>query len=315
LKAARPFRFGLNAIGGASRQAWQETARGVEALGYSTLSVADHLFTQLAPLASLVAAAEATTTLRVGSYVFGNDFWHPAILAREAATIDLLSEGRFELGIGTGWERSDYAQRGFALEPPGVRRRRLAEAIQVLKGLFAEGPFSFAGQHYRIDGLDSLPKPIQRPHPPLLIGGGGPKMLALAAQAADIVSVNALTTPDGQIDGSSLTAQAAERKIGWVREAAGERFAEIELNMLVFVQLSERREEAAAQVAADWGFLAQGVGGADLLESPTFLFGTTEQIVEDLLRRRERFGISYFTVFGEENLEAFAPVVARLSGT
>jgi probable F420-dependent oxidoreductase len=314
VEAARPFRFGLNAVGGASGQAWQETARKAEAAGYSTLAVADHLYTQLAPLASLVAAADVTTTLRLSSYVFGNDFWHPAILARETATIDLLSGGRLELGIGTGWQRNDYEQRGMALATPGVRRRRLAEAIQVLKGLFGDGPFSFAGEHYRIEALDCQPKPIQRPHPPLLVGGGGPKMLALAAQEADIVSVNALTTPEGDIDGSSLTAQATDSKVGWVREAAGERFAEIELNMLVFAHISERREETAAQIAADWGFLAQGVSGADLLDSPTFLFGGVEQIAEDLLRRRERFGISYFTVFGEENLEAFAPVVARLSG-
>jgi probable F420-dependent oxidoreductase len=311
----QPFRFGLNGINGSTRHAWQETARKAEAFGYSTLVVGDHIWTQLAPLTSLVAAAEATTTLRVGSYVFGNDFWHPTVLAREAATIDVLSEGRLEFGIGTGWERADYVQRGMILDSPGVRRRRLAEAIHVIKGLFAVAPLTFAGTYYTINGLDSYPKPLQQPHPPFLIGGGGPRMLALAAQDADIVGVNMQTTADGKIDGRSMTAQAVDQKIGWIRAAAGARFNAIELNILVFINITDDRHGAAAQVATDWGLTDQGLSIDDVLESPYFLFGTVDQMVEDLRQRRERYGISYFTVFGEEHLDTFAPIVARLSGT
>jgi probable F420-dependent oxidoreductase len=305
----------MNAVGGSSRQAWEETARKTEALGYSALVVADHVWTQLAPLAALVAAAEATTTLRIGGYVFGNDFWHPAILAREVASIDLLSGGRLEFGIGTGWERDDYVRRGIVLDPPGVRRRRLAEAIQVFKGLFADGPCSFQGEFYTIDGLDALPKPAQRPHPPFLIGGGGPRMLALAAQQADIVSINMRTTEAGELDWPSGTAAAADEQVRWVREAAGARFDALELNAIMFYVPTADREAAAAQLAAEWGIAEQGLSPADVLSCPHFLIGSNEQVIEELQQRRERYGISYVTIVGEEHLEAFAPIVARLAGT
>src|SRR5918911_860639 len=202
----RPFRFGLNTFGVTSLAAWKDLARRAEDQGYSTLSVADHTFTPLAPLSSLAMSAAFTNRLRLGTYVLGNDFWHPTIIAREAATIDLLSEGRLELGIGSGWRKGDYSERGLRLDPPGVRIERLEEAVRLIKQLFTGEPQSFSGKYYTTDGLVSRPTPVQRPHPPILIGGGGRRMLSLAARQADIVSLNLRTTSDGGLDFRSLTA-------------------------------------------------------------------------------------------------------------
>jgi len=187
MKNLRPFRFGINAFGALSRDAWVAMARKVEALGYSTLVLGDHLFAKMGPVAALVAAAEATTTLRLGSFMFANDFRHPVFMAQEAATIDLLSNGRFELGLGTGWLRSDYEQSGIAFEAPGVRVARMQEAVQVVKGLWADAPFTHTGAYYKVNGLNGLPKPVQKPRPPIMIGGGGEQVtLKLTAQYANI---------------------------------------------------------------------------------------------------------------------------------
>lgn len=308
-----PFQFGVNTTSASSREAWIGTAQKAESLGFHSLLVADHLGNQLGPTAALVAAAAATTTLRVGSFVFGNDFRHPVYLAQEAATIDLLSGGRFELGLGTGWMRSDYDVSGIPFDPPGTRVSRLIEAVQIIKGFFAESPFSFTGQYYSVRNLDGRPKPAQKPHPPLMLGGGSQRILSLAAREADIVSVNLKTTAQGTLDFSSSTAEAAAQKIAWVRRAAGERFGDLILNLLVpIVVVTEKQQEAARQVLRRYHSPDDDASVQELLESPSALIGTVDQIVEQLQERRERFGFSYIVVF--EPMEQFAPVVERLAG-
>src|SRR5918995_4714854 len=178
----RPFRFGIQLSHASSGAEWLELARKAEDLGYSTLFVPDHFGNQVAPVAALTGAASATTGLRVGPLVLDNDYRHPVVAAKEMATIDRLSGGRLEFGIGAGWMASDYEQSGIALDPPGVRVSRLEEALDVFDGLFAPGPFSLQGKHYQLAGLDGLPKPVQQPRPPLLIGGGGQRMLTLAGR-------------------------------------------------------------------------------------------------------------------------------------
>lgn len=307
-----PFRFGLNTFA-ASREAWIDTAQKAEALGYDTLLVSDHLQNQLAPLAALVAAAEVTTTLRVGSFVFGNDFRHPVFLAKEAATIDLLSGGRLGLGLGTGYARSDYEQSGIPLDRPGVRISRLAEAVQIIKGFFADAPFTFTGQYYTVRDLHGTPKPVQHPHPPIMLGGGGQRMLSLAAREADIVSVNIKTTAEGGFDFSSITAEAAAQKVAWVRQAAGVRFDTLTLNILVpLVAVTDKRRQAADQMLRQYNVPENVLNVEQVLESPSALIGTVDQIVEDLQARRERYGFSYIVVW--QPMEQFAPVVERLAG-
>ncbi|MEA2596534.1 MAG: hypothetical protein QOF01_3003 [Thermomicrobiales bacterium] len=310
---SRPFRFGVLTPGAESRKAWTALARRVEELGYATLSVDDHLYNRLGSIAAMLGAAEATTTLRIGSCVFANDFRHPLILAKEAATLDVLSGGRLELGLGTGYARTDYEQSGIALDPPRVRVDRFAEAVWVIKAAFGDGPVAFAGEHYRVEGIDLLPKPVQRPHPPLLIGGGSRRMLALAARGADIVGINVKTTPDGGFDLGSITPEATDRKVEWVREAAGERFRALELHMLApFVAITDEPRAVAAEMLRVWG-IADAIAPEELLASPHALIGSEEELVTALQERRERYGVSYVTVF-EPALEAFAPVAARLAG-
>ncbi|MFM8971433.1 MAG: TIGR03621 family F420-dependent LLM class oxidoreductase, partial [Actinomycetota bacterium] len=187
----RRFRFGVSCTAGRSQREFTEHARRIEALGFSTLFVPDHFVDHdLAPTVALAHAAAVTDTLRIGPFVLGNDYKHPVVCAREMATLDVLSDGRLELGIGAGWMTVDYETSGIPLDRPGVRIARLAESVAILKGLFAPGPFSFAGEHYRITDLDGRPEPVQQPVP-FLIGGGGPKVLGLAAREAAIVGINA----------------------------------------------------------------------------------------------------------------------------
>jgi probable F420-dependent oxidoreductase len=257
--------------------------------------------------------AEATTRLRVGSLVLGNDYKHPVVLAREAATLDLLSDGRLELGIGAGWMTADYQQAGLPLDRPGARVERLAESIAVLKGLFADGPLTYAGKHYQITGLDGAPKPVQRPHPPIIVGGGAPRVLALAAREADIVGINAnlrrgeAEHPDAA---KSLSGAATDEKLGWVRAAAGERFDDLEIQQYAgFVLFTDDRGSLAEAMAP-----AFGVSPAMALETPIALVGTAEQMIDDLKARRERWQMSYVVV-DDAVAEKFATVVDRLAGT
>ena len=220
----RPFRFGVGpgAIAVGSAASWRDFARRIEDLGYSTLSVGDHLVGGHGPIAAIAAAAAATSRLRVGALTFGNDYRHPVVLAQEAATLDLLSDGRLELGIGAGWMHADYERSGIPLDPAGERIERLAEAIAVLKGCFTGDPLTFEGAHYRIAGHVGRPAPVQRPHPPILVGGAGPKVLTLAAREADIVGLN-VNLGAGHLGpemGPSATRAATEAKVALIAAAA-----------------------------------------------------------------------------------------------
>jgi len=311
VSSARPFRFGIQEHRASSAKEWREKARQVEALGYSALYLPDHFGDQLAPIAALMAAADATTRLRVGSLVFDNDYRHPAVLAKEAATLDLLSDGRFDLGLGAGWMASDYQQAGMPYDSAGTRIERLEEGLQIVKGLLGGGTFSFTGKHYQIKDLEGSPLPVQKPHPPILLGGGGRRMLRLAAREADIVNVN-FNLRDGRVSRNlvrSGLAEATDEKMAWIREAAGERFGEVELSVTVF--LANITDDSKSVVEP----LAAGLGSeeADVLEMPHFLIGTVDEVTEQLERRRERYGISYVIVPGDV-AESFAPVVERLAG-
>ena len=306
----RPFRFGVAAVSARSGREWLEFARRVEALGFATLLAPDHFGDHLAPISAISFAAAATTRLRVGSFVFANDFRHPVVLAKEAATLDLLSDGRLELGLGAGWKKEEYDQAGLAFDPPASRVARLAEAVKIITGLFAEQPLTFEGRFYRIDGLAGRPRPVQQPRPPIFIGGGGQRLLTLAGQEADIVSLTPISRRDGGgLDLTDLSPEAIERKLGWVRQAAGLRFEQLEVNIfLPLVEVADDRRAAAERLASNFGLPAE-----TLLETPHALIGSHDQMRQQLLERRERFGASYVVVF-EQAVEAFAPVVASLAG-
>lgn len=310
----RPFRFGVSVHGNKSRAEWISVARQAEELGYSTLLMPDHLGDQLSPIPALMAAAEATSTLRVGSLVFDNDFRHPVMLAREAATLDVLSGGRLELGLGAGWLKQEYERAGIPFERASMRIEKMEEAVRIIKGLFGDGPVDFAGRYYTITGLEGFPKPIQRPRPPLHIGGGGQRLLSIAAREADIVGFIPRARTDGRgQDLTDATPEALEQKIAWVREAAGERFADLELGVLVAQVITTEDREQAAQFIASTLAAGLNISLDAILQAPYLLLGTVDQMCEDLLARRERYGISYISVF-EAGLEALAPVVARLAG-
>src|SRR5688572_1584189 len=296
MNQSRAFRFGILTGGAASRGEWTDKAKQAEALGYSTLLIDDHLYNPFAPLTALVSAADVTTSLRIGSLVFGNDFRHPVILAKEAATLDVLTDGRFELGLGTGYRHEDYEQSGITLQSPGTRVSRFEEAVQIIKGLFAEDAFTYDGNYYTIHNLNGLPKPLQKPYPPLLLGGGSKRILSFAAREANIVGINPRTTVEGGLDLRSSTPEATEQKIAWVREAAGARFRDLELSILVMVIVTDQRRQAAEQKLREFEMPTDEASIDGMLASPAFLFGTVEQIVEDLQSCRERFGLSYFEI-------------------
>jgi len=311
-----------------SRQEWVDYARDVESLGYATLVEGEHLaYGGPAALLALAVAADATTSLRVGTHVLNNDLRHPAMLAQEAATLDLLSDGRLDLGIGAGWLKDDYDALGLPFDRPGTRISRLEESLRLLKRLFQEESVSHSGEHYHVHGVTLDPKPVQSPHPPIFLGGGGKKMLSLAAREADIVSLDPVGTNGGTKDIASTTAEAMDEKVARVREAAHDRFGQLQLHNFVYrVVVTDDRRRAAEEVARwmadipETFFSNTQLTVDQILESPYFLIGTVEQIVEDLQARRERFGISYITLFpgfpGMLNpMVPFSPVVARLAGT
>ncbi len=311
MTVVRPFRFGVQASTAADAAAWISLARRTEALGYATLTMPDHFGDQLAPVPALMAAAAATDTLRVGALVWDNDYKHPVVLAKELATIDVLSGGRLEIGLGAGWMATDYEQSGIAFDSNKVRVDRFEEGLAVIKGSLSGEAFSFSGQHYTISDYTGAPRPVQVPCPPILIGGGGKRVLSIAAREADIIGING-TLAAGSIGPdaiASMTAAAVDTKVAIVRDAAGERIADIELNIRAFmVRVTDDRLGAIDQVAefvqADPSLVA---------ESPFALIGTPAEMVEDLLRRRERWGFSYVIV-GADDVEPFAPVVAELAG-
>ena len=310
--AGRRFRFGVQVAAAADGKAWADQARRAEALGYSTLWVPDHLDDQWGPLVALTAAAAATTSLLVGSLVLDNDYRHPAVVAREMATLDVVSGGRVEVGVGAGWLRSDYLRHGLAFDPPAVRIRRLEEAVAVMKALWSGTDVDFDGHHYRLLGARGHPRPVQAPHPPLLMAGGGRRMLSLAAREADIVGFNA-SLAAGEVGPAVAREALAERfrqRVAWVRAAAGDRFDQLELQCHTFMCLvgADRRQVAEAMAGPF------GVTPEQALEVPLALVGTVDELCEVLEQRREEYGFSYWAIPGSA-LEAFAPVVARLAGT
>jgi probable F420-dependent oxidoreductase len=271
----------------------------------------DHFRDQFAIGPALAIVAEATT-LRIGTFVLQNDLRHSALLAQEAATLDVLSDGRLELGLGAGgsW-LPDYEQTGIPFDPPATRVARLEESLRIIKGLFAEGPLTFAGQHYTITEFDALPKPIQHPHPPLLIGGGGPRMLSLAAREANIVSILPTMLPaGGQFREDQFSDTAFAKQVAFLRQAAGPRFPNLELNVLLQrVVVTHDTQQASEELSREWTPMTPD----EVRQTPYLLIGSIDDIVETLLMRRQQLGISYLVVF-ERDMDAFSPVVARLSG-
>jgi len=308
----KPFRFGVQCSSppDVSKASWAALARRLEGIGAYRMTVSDHLDDQLAPIAALMAAADATTTLRVGALVLCNDYRHPAVMAKEAATLDILSEGRFELGLGAGWMTTDYQHAGIPLDPAPVRVERLEEAVQVVRGLFSDGPCTFHGAHYRVDGLSGSPKP--RPDLPIVIGGGGRRVLEVAGRHADIVGLNPKLSK-GVIDaaaGPSATEAATVAKLGWIREAAGDRYAGLELQTRIHVVVVTDDRWGTAEALAP----AFGIPADESLRSPHALCGTVDQIVDDLVERRELLGISSIGL-SLADLDAMEPVIERLAGT
>ena len=293
---SRPFRFGVVEAQAPSRAAWVSIARRIEELGYATLLIPDRANVgSLAPTPALAVAASATTSLRLGSYVFCNGYRHPVLLAREAATLDLLSDGRFEPGLGTGVSSSEFEQMGIPFGSAGARLEQLAETLQIMKRLFTEEVVSFTGKYYTITEMKGYPIPLQKPHPPILVAGAGERMLKLAAREADIIAIGSKITTQGM----KPTDATLEQKIAWIKEAAGDRFADLELCQTIFdLEITDSGTARSSQPGG-WS-----IPGRSL---------TTEQAVAHLLELRERYGFSYLQVSAGQ-VENFAPVVARLAG-
>jgi probable F420-dependent oxidoreductase len=311
----RKFRFAaqLSKAPDGTARGWAEQARHAEDLGYGTLFMPDHFGDQLAPIPALAAVAAATTTLRMGSLVFGNDYRHPFVLAKEAATLDLLSAGRFELSLGAGWMKTDYEEAGLPYDEPRVRVERFEEAVQVVQGLLrTDGPYSFDGTHYQVREHTLNPRPVQRPGPPLIIGGGGRRVLTFAARNADIVSIN-VNLREGTGGAETAPNASPERtreKVAWVKDAAGDRFDDLELNALIgFVMITDDASGIAETMAPHFG-----IDVADALHIPLALLGTLDEMAEELRWRREEYGISYWSIEAD-SWEALGPMVAKLAGT
>jgi probable F420-dependent oxidoreductase len=308
----KPFRFGVNMWSAGSRVEWTDKARKAEDLGYSVFTVPDHLAGIFAPMPALMSAAAATTRLRVGTNVLNNDLRHPVLVAREAATADLLTDGRLQIGLGAGHMKSEYDEIGLRFDAGGARVERLAEAVSIVKNLLKGEEVTVAGRYYRVSGHKIHPLPVQRPHPPILIGGNGRQLLTLAAKEADIVGLSGITFRRGgaERDLSGWRTANVDQRIHLVRETAGDRYELLELNALVqTVVVTDDRRQAAEELARRWPQLSP----AEILESPYVLIGTVDQQVADLQARRERWGISYWVIF-EPYMDALAPVVAKLAG-
>jgi probable F420-dependent oxidoreductase len=306
----RPFRFGAKAVKAGSAKEWRETVRQVEDLGYVSFHMDDHFGNQLGIVPALMAAADATSSLLVGPHVAGVDFRNPVLFAKECATIDLLSEGRFTLGVGAGWSEKDYAIAGIHQDSAITRIGRLREAVRIMKGLWADGPFSFEGEHYRVAEVDAVPKPCSRI--PIMIGGGGPKILALAAEEADIVGINPKIigrkiNPESM---ATTAADAMDEKIDAVRAAAGDGFDALELQLQIFKTVVTDDPQAAAEQLGP----AFGLPPDVMLDAPFFQIGSVEQITENLQAMRERWGITY-VLFQTDGIVPMGEVVSRLTGT
>jgi probable F420-dependent oxidoreductase len=312
----RPFRFLADAFDAASARELGERARAAEAMGLTAFVLPDHLVPQLAPIPYLATIAALTERLRISAFVHNNDLRHPAVLAQELATLDVLSGGRLDVAIGAGWNEPEYRAIGLPFDPIRVRQARLAEAIAVLKGCFGEGAFSFAGEHYTITDYDAYPKPIQQPHPPIFIGGGGRATLTLAAREANIVGLAPRILSGQRPDPRSITWAATEEKIGWVREAAGERFDDLEFNVYPtqwpIVVTDDLRGEARRFIESMAGRTGIELTEQEVIDSPHVYIGSIDRFVEKFSELRERLGINSFLVGG---LDELGPVVERLAGT
>lgn len=293
---SHPFRFGIVSGGAPSREAWIALARRAEELGYSSLLMPDRIGTPLACIAALTVAAEATTTLRIGSHVFANDYRHPVMLAREAATLDLLSGGRLELGLGAGVGQPDYQQMGLTFESAGTRVGRVEEALHIIKQFFTEEVVNFSGKYYTVTDLRGMPKPAQKPHPPIFIGSAGKRMLSMAAREADYIEPAVMASRLGH----SVAEPTLEEKIEWIRDAAGDRFEQLELCQTTFSIVITDSQSLNMAALPPW-------------LSTQKQEMTMEQAVAHLQERRERYGFSYLQISAGQ-MENFAPVVARLAG-
>ena len=310
-----PFRFGVELKGPLPGLAWAQTAQRLEELGYSNLVVPDHFDDQFAVGPALAAAAAATNTLRLGTQVYCNDYRHPVMLAKEVATLDVLSNGRMDLGLGAGWKRVDYVEAGMDYDPPGVRIERMDESLQIIRSLFADGPVNFEGEHYTIRGLEGLPKPVQSPIP-MLIGGGGRRMLSLAARHADIVGVNP-NLRSGEFDLETINDVLPDRfdaKLEWVREAAGDRFNQLELSVLVAsAQMTEGGQATTAAIEATAEMFGQPAEA--VADVPMLLIGSPTEIADTLRQRRQRWGFNYIVLQADNSdLASFASVISELAG-
>lgn len=308
-----PFRFGVINEQMLPAALWIDQVRQIESFGFSTFLIRDHLVAdffgeQYAPIAAMATAAAVTTTLHVGSMVLSNDFRHPAMLAKEAATLQALSGGRFELGIGAGWLRREYEISSMSFDSPGERIERLGEAITLMRGLWADGPFHYTGKHYQINGLDGTPKPMNRL--PILIGGGQRRMLTLAGALADSVGVLTTSVVSGSIDDHprERLPEAVAQKLAWVREGAGSRFETLELSLMPTVVVTNNRRAATAELlhSRNWDVTPEQVWAM-----PSVLIGSQDQIIADIQQRREQYGFSYYIV-SDSQAELFAPIVAQL---
>ena len=316
-----PFRFAVQATNAAGGREWRDTVRKIEDLGYSTLFLADHYLgpgpaqraahtprQDLAPIAAMAAAAAVTRTLRIGCRVFCIDYHVPAVLAKEAATLDLLSDGRLELGIGAGWSGVEYDALGLDFDRPGRRIAKLAEVVALIRAHWQGDELDYSGDFVRVHGYAGRPRPVQQPHPPIMIGGGGQRVLSLAGREADIVSISSV--PFVARDADGLDPQAvAQRRIEFVRTAAGERYAQLDVESSpYFTEITDDPETVLAGLAKSTGI------AADLLrDHPNVLIGSSESVVELLHSRRETLGVNYITV-QQTQIESFAPVVALLHG-
>jgi len=312
----KPFRFLADAFDVTSARELAERARAAEDLGVTTFVLPDHLIPQLAPIPYLATVAAVTERLRISAFVHNNDLRHPAVLAQDLATLDVLSGGRLDVAIGAGWNEPEYRAIGLSFDPVRVRQARLAEAITVLKGCFGEGPFSFSGEHYTITDHDGHPKPVQRPYPPFFVGGGGRRTLELAAREAAIVGLAPRILSGQRGDPSSITWAATEEKLAWVRAAAGDRFEDLEFNVYPsqwpVVVTDDLGGEARKVIDHMRERTGQELTEQEVIDSPHIFIGSIERFVEKFSELRERLGINSFLVGGLDDL---GPVVERLAGT
>jgi probable F420-dependent oxidoreductase len=312
----RPIRFATQSGAAPSGQEWVDRAKRLEALGYGTLAMPDHMIGGAwAAMPALAAAAAAATTLRVGTLVIDNDFRNPTVFARECATLDVLTNGRFELGIGAGWLDRDYQSTGIPFDRGRVRVARLAEAITLMKRLFTEEQVTFAGEHYNVEKAECRPKTVQQPHPPFLIAGGGPDILALAGREANIVAiVPSGITGSGQIPPEKFGLETMRDQIGMVRDAAGERFGEIELSMFLDCTLTDDREKTIVELAGKVAAGERGKVDPDVVRNNAYRgIGTLREIRDHIVRLRDAIGITYFCLRGPD-VESLGPIVGELTG-